>query len=251
MTTGQALLVLAAGFAAGTINAVIGSGTLVTFPVLLTIGLPPVTANVTNTVGLVPGSAAAVWGYRAELRGHGRRMLRFAAASATGSVIGATLLLTLPSSAFRVIVVVLIAGALVLVALQPRISAAVLARRHPGRPDGGPLLRAGITATGVYGGYFGAAQGVLLFALLGSALPDDLQHVNALRNLLAGTANGVAGVLFCVVADVRPLTALVIALGAGAGGVVGARIGRRLSPAVLRGLVVCVGLVAIARVVTG
>lgn len=251
MTTGQALLVLVAGFAAGTINAVIGSGTLVTFPVLLTIGLPPVTANVTNTVGLVPGSAAAVWGYRAELRGHRRRILRFVAASAVGSVIGATLLLSLPSSAFRAVVVVLISGALVLVVFQPRIAAAVLTRRHPSRPDGGPLLRAGITATGVYGGYFGAAQGVLLFALLGSALPDDLQHVNALRNLLAGTANGVAGVLFCIVADVRPLTALVIALGAAAGGVVGARVGRRLSPAVLRGLVVCVGIVAIARVIAG
>ena len=238
---------LAGGLGAGTINAVIGSGTLITFPILLAVGYPPVVANVTNNVGLVPGSMTAVYGYRRELRGHGRRMGRFMAASATGALTGSLLLLALPESAFEVVVPVLIAGALVLVVFQPRISAAVAERRRPGRPDGGPALRAGIFATGVYGGYFGAAQGVLLFALLGASLPDDAQHVSALRNLLAGTANAVAAVVFVAVADVAWLPALLLACGAAAGGVLGARVGRRLEPRVLRGVVLAVGLLAIAR----
>ncbi len=242
------IAVLAAGLAAGTINGVIGSGTLITFPVLLSIGLPPVVANVTNTVGLAPGSATAVYGYREHLRGRWRWALSFAALSACGSVVGSILLLQLPASAFRVIVPVLIAVALVLVVLQPRISRAILARRGSGPPASGRALRAGVGLTGVYGGYFGAAQGVLLFALLGAALPGDLQRVNALRNLLAGTANGTAAIIFIAVADVRPLAALLIAAGATGGGLLGARIGRRLSEPALRGLVVAVGLVAIVRV---
>ena len=248
MTTLQAIAVLAAGLAAGTINGVIGSGTLITFPVLLAIGLPPVVANVTNTVGLVPGSATAVYGYRERLRGHWRWALGFAVFSAAGALVGSILLLELPASAFRVIVPVLIGLALVLVAFQPRISAAILARRGAAGPPDGPGLRAGIGLTGVYGGYFGAAQGVLLFALLGTALPEELQRANALRNLLTGTANGTAAIVFILVADVRPLTALLIAIGATAGGLIGARIGQRLSPTALRAVVVVVGLVAIVQV---
>ncbi len=248
MTTLEAIAVLAAGLAAGTINGVIGSGTLITFPVLLAIGYPPVVANVTNTVGLVSGSATAVYGYRAQLRGRWRWALGFAVFSAGGALVGSILLLTLPASAFRVIVPVLIAVALVLVVFQPRIARAILARRTEGAPPDGRVLRGGIGLTGVYGGYFGAAQGVLLFALLGTALPEDLQRVNALRNLLAGTANGTAAIVFLLVADVRPLAALLIAVGATGGGWIGARIGQRLSPTVLRAVVVLVGLVAIAQV---
>ena len=249
MTAAEALLVLVAGLGAGTINAVIGSGTLITFPVLLAVGYPPVVANVSNNVGLVPGSLTAVHAYRRELAGRWRHAFGLAAGSAVGSLIGAILLLSLPESAFEVIVPVLIAGALVLVAFQPRISAAVEARRRPGRARGGPLLRGGIFATGVYGGYFGAAQGILLFALLGTALPDDLQHANALRNLLAGTANAVAAVVFLTAAEVAWAAVLLLAAGAAVGGVVGARVGRRLSPAALRMVVVIVGLSAIARLV--
>ncbi len=248
MSALEAIAVLAAGLAAGTINGVIGSGTLITFPVLLAIGYPPVVANVTNTVGLVSGSATAVYGYRTQLRGRWRWTLGFAAFSAVGALVGSILLLTLPASAFRVIVPVLIAVALVLVILQPRISKAILARRAEGTTPEGRALRAGIGLTGVYGGYFGAAQGVLLFALLGSALPEDLQRVNALRNLLAGTANGTAAIVFLLVADVRPLAALLIAVGATGGGLLGARIGQRLSPTALRAVVVVVGLVAIVQV---
>jgi uncharacterized membrane protein YfcA len=247
VTGAEPLLVLAAGFAAGTINAVIGSGTLITFPVLLAVGYPPVVANVSNTLGLVPGAVTAAVGYREDLAGHARRVLWFAAATTTGAVAGAALLLALPEQAFKVIVPVLIAGALVLVVFQPRIAGAVVAKRDPRRPHGGLLVRAGVLVTGVYGGYFGAGQGVLLFALLGIALPDDLRHVNALRNLLAGLANAVAAVVFLVFADVALAPAGVIAVGASVGGVVGSRIGRRLSPGVLRALVVVVGLAAIAK----
>ena len=247
MTPAEALLVLAGGLAAGTINAVIGSGTLITFPILLAAGYPPVVANVSNNVGLVPGTVTATYGYRRELRGHGRRVARFALAAALGAVIGSLLLLSLPESAFEVIVPVLIGGALALVVFQPRISAWVVARRQPGRPDGGRVLRGGIFMTGVYGGYFGAAQGVLLFALLGASLPDDAAHVSALRNLLAGVNNFVAALIFVAFADVAWLAALLLAIGAGFGGVAGARIGRSLEPKVLRAVVLAVGLVAILR----
>lgn len=250
MTLLEAIALLAAGMCAGTINAVIGSGTLVTFPMLLAVGYPPVVANVTNGLGLVPGSATAVHGYRRELRGHWDHALRLAAMSAVGAVAGAILLLTLPAEAFRLVVPFLITGALVLVVLQPRIRARVVARRAERGPTHRPSrrLRTAIGVTGVYGGYFGAAQGVLLFALLGTSLPDDLQRVNALRNLLAGTANGVSALVFVVFADVAFEAAAVIAVGAAAGGVLGARIGRRLSPTALRIIVVIVGLAAIAQV---
>ena len=249
MTAAEALLVLVAGLGAGTINAVIGSGTLITFPILLAVGYPPVVANVSNNVGLVPGSLTAVYSWRRELRGRWRHAFGLAWASAIGSLIGSLLLLSLSEAAFEVIVPILIAGALVLVAFQPRISAAVEARRRPGRARGGSLLRGGIFATGVYGGYFGAAQGILLFALLGTALPDDLQHANALRNVLAGTANGVAAVVFFAIAEVAWEAAALLAVGAALGGLLGARVGKRLSPGALRAVVVVVGLTAIVRLV--
>lgn len=254
MSVVEVMAVFAAGFAAGTINGIIGSGTLISFPVLLSVGYSPIVANVTNCVGLTPGAVTAGYGYREQLRGRWRWALSFAVLSAGGSVIGSILLLTLPGGAFRVIVPVLIAMALVLVVLQPRISRAVLERRERagGAGDGpqGPLLRGLIGVAGVYGGYFGAAQGVLLFALLGTAIPEDVQRVNALRNLLAGTANGTAAIVFLIAADVQLLAALLIALGAMGGGLLGARIGKQLPDAALRALVVVVGLVAIVRVLS-
>jgi len=255
MTALEALLIAVAGLGAGAINAVIGSGTLITFPVLLALGYPPVVANVSNTVGLVPGSASAVYGYRRELRAQRARALRLLPLTAIGAAAGAGLLLVLPDGAFRVIVPVLIAGALVLIVLQPRISEAVAERRRRtgdgGEADAreGNVVRGGIFATGVYGGYFGAAQGILLFALLANAVPEDLQQASALRNVLAGVANGVAALVFIAVAEVDVEAALLIAAGAIAGGLLGARIGRRLPPAALRAVVVVVGLAAIAQLV--
>jgi uncharacterized protein len=243
VTLPEVLAVLAAGLAAGTVNTVVGSGTLVTFPTLLAIGLPPVTANVTNTVGLVFGSVSGSVGYRRELRGQGRRVLGFGAASTLGAIAGAALLLTLPESAFRAIVPFFIAVAIVLVVLGPR-----LRPPHPDRPRGRSAWL-GVLGTGVYGGYFGAAQGILLLAVLGLGVPDDLQRLNALKNVLATIANGVAAVVFVVVADVDWAVAAVVAAGAVAGGQLGARYGRRLSPTALRLAVVVVGLAAIAQLV--
>lgn len=241
---------LAAGLGAGTINAVVGSGTLITFPTLIALGYPPVLANVSNTVGLVPGSLAAVLAYRPELAGQGRRLLRLCSFSTAGALVGGTLLLTLPDRAFKAIVPVLIALACVLVVVQPRLTAAMSRRQATPPAHGGAFLAGAVLATGVYGGYFGAAQGVLLIALLGTFLADDLQRLNAAKNVLALTANLVAACLFIVVSDVDWTVAGLIAAGSTVGGVLGAKVGRRLPPAALRALIVLVGGVAIARLLT-
>ena len=247
MSVLQALAILAAGAAAGAINVVVGSGTLITFPVLLAFGYAPVVANVSNTIGLVPGSTAGAIGYRRELEGQGRRVRTLACATAVGAVTGATLLLTLPAAAFKAIVPVFIAAALVLIVVQPRLGAWL--RRHQThaheRVGAGTLLA--VFVTGVYGGYFGAAQGILLLAILGLAIEDRLQRLNATKNVLAGLANLLSGVIFAVAAHVYWPAVGLIALGATAGGVLGARYGRRLPPALLRALIVVVGIVAIVR----
>ena len=239
---------LAAGVAAGAINAVVGSGTLITFPTLIAIGYPPVLANVSNTLGLVPGSLAAVFGYRKELSGQAPRLARLCAASTCGALAGGTLLLTLPDAAFKAIVPALIVAACVLVVLQPRLTAALAVRRPGGRPvHGGPVLFVAVCATGVYGGYFGAAQGVLLIALLSVFLTDDMQRLNGTKNVLARTANLVAALLFLAVSEVDWQAAGLIAAGSVAGGLAGAKVGRRLPPNVLRGVIVAVGTVAVVR----
>ncbi|MEZ5155144.1 MAG: sulfite exporter TauE/SafE family protein [Solirubrobacterales bacterium] len=249
MSALEAIAVVAAGFGAGTINALIGSGTLITFPVLLAVGYPPVVANVSNNIGLVPGAVSSAWAYRAELEGSGPRLKRFSPATASGAVAGAILLLTLPASAFKAIVPVLIAVSLVLVVFQPRITARVMARRDSHRPHGGPFLVAGIFATGVYGGYFGAGQGILLFGLLASSLGGRLTHINAIRAVLAGIANLVAAIVFLFIADVAWEAAGLVALGATVGGYAGAGVGRRLPDRWLRAIVVGVGVAAIAQLV--
>jgi uncharacterized membrane protein YfcA len=238
--------VLIAGMAAGTINVVVGSGTLITFPTLLAFGVPPVTANVSNTIGLVPGVASGVVGYRRELRGQRTRALRLGSASIGGGIIGAVLLLVLPSHAFSAIVPALIMIGLVLVVLQPRISAWV-ERRHGGAVgDFGPWwVWPAVLATGVYGGYFGAAQGVILMGILGIGIADSLQRLNGLKNVLAGLVNGVAGLIFVFVADVDWTVVVLIAAGSIVGGQLGATVGRRLSPGALRIVIVVVGLVAL------
>ena len=249
MTLWEAVAVALAGLAAGTINTVVGSGTLITFPVLLAVGYPPVLANVSNTVGLVPGSASGALGYRSELAGQRQRLLRLGAASAAGAVLGAVALLTAPEDAFQAIVPVLIALACVLVVVQPRLSPWLAARGRSDRQHGGALLYVGVLLTGIYGGYFGAAQGVLLIAVMGLLLDENLQRINAGKNVLAGLVNLVAAVVFIAVTDVAWEAAGLIALGAVVGGQVGATIGRRVPAPVLRGLVVLVGVVAIVALV--
>jgi uncharacterized membrane protein YfcA len=247
----EGIAVLLAGFAAGTINAVVGSGTLVTFPVLLAVGFPPVTANVSNTLGLVPGSLSAVHGYRRELSGQRGRIVRYGLASLLGGATGATLLFVLPASAFEAIVPVMIGIALVLVVFQPRLARRLAARRRAdASADGGPGTAVLAFGSGVYGGYFGAAQGILLLAIFGIALDDDLRRVNALKNVLAMIVNLVAGVVFVFVAHIAWLAVALIAVGSAVGGQLGARIGRRLPPPVLRGLIVVVGISAMVQLLT-
>ncbi len=245
----EAAAVLLAGVAAGTINTIVGSGTLITFPTLLAFGLPPVTANVSNTVGLAPGSLSGAIGYRAELAGQRSRLVRLGTASLIGGVIGAVLLLTLPSAAFGTIVPVLIALGCLLVVVGPAISRRVLARADArgGLPEHGVWwVWPAVLATGVYGGYFGAAQGVLLVAILGIGVADTLQRHNATKNVLALLVNGIAAVIFLFVAPHIDWRAVgLIAIGSVIGGQIGATVGRRLPPVVLRALIVVVGVVAI------
>lgn len=242
------VLVTLAGVAAGTINTVVGSGTLITFPTLLAFGVPPVTANVSNTVGLVPGSMSGVVGYRRELAGQRGRVLRLGSASLIGGIIGALLLLVLPSSAFDAIVPVLILLGVLLVIFGPRIQRAVAARAESrgGIPDHGVWwVWPAVAAAGVYGGYFGAAQGVLLMAILGIGVADSMQRHTATKNVLALLVNAVAAVVFIAVADVDWVVAGLIALGSVVGGQLGATVGRRLSPNLLRAVIALVGLTAL------
>lgn len=247
MSLVEAGLVVLAGLGAGTINAVVGSGSLITFPTLIWVGLPPVVANVSNTVGLVPGAASGAWGYRRELAGQRGRLMRLGAGTLTGSVVGAILLLVLPPAVFATVVPALILLACLLVVIQPWLVRRLADR--PRRDHGGPLVWLAIFATGMYGGYFGAAQGVLLIAVLAVGLDETLQRVNAAKNVLGGLANLVAGVLFIVVADVDWAAAGLVAAGAVVGGLLGARVARRLAPAVLRAVVVLIGIIAVVTLV--
>lgn len=250
MTVWEMLAVLVAGIVAGGVNAVVGAGTLVTFSTLVLIGVPPLTANVSNTVGLVFGSISSSLGYLPELRPQRRRLVRLAPASLLGGVTGAVLLLVLPSSAFDAIVPALVLLGVVLVVLQPRLSRRLGAPHHLAHAPG-ILLIGGVYLAGVYGGYFGAAQGVLLIALMGTLLDQDLQRVNALKNVLAAIVNAVAAVVFVLVADVDWTVAVLLAVGASFGGWFGARAGRRLPAAALRAFIVVVGLTAVAVLVLG
>jgi uncharacterized membrane protein YfcA len=248
MSFGEILAIAAAGFAAGTINTVVGSGTLITFPVLLAFGYAPVTANVSNTVGLVPGSVSGAIGYRRELAGQRAQAIRLGTASVLGGITGAVLLLVLPASAFKAIVPVFICLALVLIVLQPRLNR-LLATRAAHSAHTGRVLLVALYATGVYGGYFGAAQGILLLGILGLALTQDLHRTNALKNVLAGLVNGVSGVYFILVAHIEWGPAAIIAASSILGAQIGARYGRRLNPVALRGVIVVIGVSAIVRLV--
>jgi uncharacterized membrane protein YfcA len=247
MSVGEIVAIAAAGLAAGAINALVGSGTLITFPVLLAFGYAPVTANVSNTIGLVLGNVSGAVGYRRELAGQRGRALRLGAMSLAGGITGAVLLLVLSAAAFKTIVPVFIALALVLTVLQPRL-ARMLAKREIDLERRGALLLPGaVYLTGVYGGYFGAAQGILLLGILGVALAQDLHRTNALKNVLVGLVNGVAAVYFAFAAHVDWGPAAIIACTSIVGAQLGARYGRRLPPNALRAVIVAVGVFAIVH----
>ncbi|NDU77581.1 TSUP family transporter [Actinomadura sp. DSM 109109] len=253
----DAAAVFAAGVAAGGINTVVGSGSLITFPTLVALGYPPVVANISNNIGLVPGGVAGAYGYRDELKGQRGRLTRLATGSFLGAVIGGLLLLGLPAEAFDVIVVALIVIALVLVVVQPRLQKWTLRRREGGHhpQHGGPVLWVGVLLAGMYGGYFGAAQGIILIALLGIMLDDDLQRLNAGKNVLSAVVNGTAAILFTLMwlfgdAGIDWWVVLLIAAGSTCGGMIGARVGRRIPPLALRAVIVGVGVVAIVNLLT-
>ena len=251
MTGLEIAIVVAAGFLAGGINTVVGSGTLITFPVLLAVGYPPVVANVSNSLGLVPGSVSGAIGYRRELKGQGKRLLRFGTVTVFGAITGALLLLVLPAGTFEAVVPALIVVALVLVLLQPIIARKLAARSQDRHPHGGIPLLLGVFVTAIYGGYFGAAQGVILIALMGIFMDETLQRLNAVKNVFTALANLVSGLVFVFVADVDWLVVGLLAGGSIVGGMVGARIGRRLRPFWLRAAIVVVGSVAIVQLVFG
>jgi len=244
----EALAVVVAGLGAGAINAIVGSGTLITFPTLLAVGYPPVLANVSNTVGLVPGSVSGVVGYRRELAGQRSRLVRLGTASLLGGISGAVLLLTLPEAAFDAIVPVLIGLGCLLVLVQPQITAR-LSPKESAPPHGSVIVWVLVFVAGVYGGYFGAAQGVLLIAILGLGLAETMQRINAAKNTLALLVNGVAALVFIVVSDIAWVAVGLVAGGSVVGGLLGATVGRRLPPLVFRVLVAVVGLVAIVALV--
>jgi uncharacterized membrane protein YfcA len=256
------LAIFVAGVGAGTLNAIVGSGSLITFPTLLAFGIPPVVANVSNNVGLVPGNASAAWGYRRELAGQRSRLLWLGIFSALGSVAGAGALLALPAGAFKLIVPALILLSCALVLLQPRLSARIAARRERERQDagaeggspdratrGGPVLAGGLFGAGIYGGYFGAAQGVLVIGLLGTFLDEPMQRINGAKNVLVGIVNGVAAIVYIIFAHVSWIVVLLIAVGSTLGGLIGARVGRRLPATALRIFIVAIGVIAAVRLI--
>ena len=253
------ILIMVAGVGAGAINSLVGSGTLITFPTLVALGFPPVTATMSNAVGLVAGGVSGTWGYRADLRGQWHRLRWQIPASVTGALIGSFLLLHLPEKVFIRIVPVLLILALLLVIAGPRIQAYARRRAEAaGRSaEHVPPLRmaalvVGTFAVGVYGGYFTAAQGILLMGVMGALLPEDMQRMNAAKNLLALLVNVVAALAYTVVAFDRIswLVAGLIAVGSLLGGWLGARYGRQLSPNALRAVIVVVGLIGLVRLLT-
>lgn len=241
----EALAVFAAALAAGAINAIVGSGSLITFPTLLAVGYAPVTANVSNTVGLCFGNFSAVWGYREELRGQERRATLLAATGGLGAIAGGVLLLVLPSGVFDAVVPVLILMACALLVLRPS------PRLHQTSPRIRALALGGIAFfAGLYSGYFGAAAGVILLAVLRLLINDRLQRLNGAKNLVIGTANAIAALLFVIFAHVAFLAAALIAVASVTGAQIGSRYGRRIPDERLRWVVVTVGvIVAIVLIV--
>ena len=242
MTAAEALLLVAAGLAAGTVNAVAGGGSLVSFPALLAIGLPPLAANVTSSVAIWPGYVGTSWGYRDLLRPQRPRLAVLAPAALLGAVLGCLLLLFTSEEAFaRVVPWLVILGALLL-AVQGRVTDRV--RRWPGA--GGdvrsPLLHAGLVVAAAYGAYFGGGLGVVLLVVLGLFVADDLQRLNALKSVLSLVINAVALVAFALFGPVDWASVAVLAPSALVGGYLGAHVAQRLSPGLLRAAVVVLGL---------
>ncbi|CAN5368095.1 sulfite exporter TauE/SafE family protein [soil metagenome] len=248
----EAVAIFAAGVWAGAINVIVGSGTLVTFPTLLLFGYPPITANVSNNIGMVAGGISGVYGYRRELRPNKAMLIRLAPASIAGGLVGAVLLLVLPDESFKAIVPALIALGLLMVVIGPSVQRRTASAQREGSRGrlSQILLTAGIFALGIYGGYFGAAQGILLIGLMGMLLSDGIQRLTAIKNVLATLVNAVAAILFVIVAPDRIDWSVVALIAAGAflGGYLGARFGRKLPPLALRIAILAIGTIALIKI---
>ncbi len=244
MTPGDIAAVVAAGFVGGGINTIVGGGSLLTFPVLLAVGFPAVPANVANKIGLSPGSISSVAGYRRELAGQGWRCLRYGLLALFGAAGGGLLLLRLPPGVFQTAVPFVILLAAALTGVQPWVARWVA---NAPRRRLGAAGYLGVGLTGVYSGYFGAGQGVVLLALLGIVSSDDLQRRIALKNALAAVNNIVAAVLFIAVTHVAWLAAGLIAASSVGGAQAGAVVGRRVPARPLR-WVIAIGGAAVAAV---
>ena len=254
MSWWELLLLTLAGGAAGFINTVVGTGTLITFPILLALGVPPVLANVSNSIGLAPGSLSGALASRPELIGQRPRIIRYGLATLIGSVLGAMLLLRLPASAFGTIVPILIGVGCLLVIIGPPLQRRAAARREQlgtteANAHGPRWLWFVIIVTGAYGGYFGAAQGVLVIAVMGVAFAETLPRINALKNVLVMIANGVAGIVFVIISEVDWWIVGTLAAGSVLGAQLGARVGRRLPPMLYRVIIVGAGIAAIINLV--
>ena len=254
MSVWEALLVIASGIGAGTINTIVGSGSLITFPTLLLLGVPPLTANISNNLGMLPGGVSGTWGYRRELAGRWRALGALLPFSIAGAAAGAVLLLVLPPAAFAAIVPVLIAFGLLLVIFGPRWQRWSAAHHHEsGQAPAwhGRALGVALVLAAAYGGYFGAAQGVILMGLLSTLAVGSLQELTGWKNVLASVANLVAAIVFVVLAPEQVDWLIVALVGAGTliGGFLGAGVGRRLPPTVLRGTIIAVGILAMAKLV--
>ena len=249
MTFLEQLAVLAAGLGAGILTSTVGVASLVSFPVLVAVGIPPVVANASNTVGLIPAGLSGSFGYRDELRAYPRVAATVIATCAAGAVLGAFLLLGLDPSVFEAVVPWLILFTCLLVGAQPWITR-WLKRHHDAAHPPAPRERMSpvttffAALTGVYGGYFGAGSGVMMVAVLALGLDIELRIINALKTLAVLSGNVVAGLIFVFVADLDWAAIVLLALGSVVGGYVGARVGRRLPPTLFRVLVVMAGITA-------
>ena len=237
--------VLAAGFGAGVLSSTVGVASLLSFPVLVALGLPPVVANASNTVGLIPAGIGGSFGYRAELGEHPRVTRVVLVCCALGAVVGASLLLALPAAAFEAVVPWLILLACALVGVQPWVGRWLARGRDPSEPRYhlSPATTAFAGLTGVYGGYFGAGAGVMMVAVVALGTDVGLRVANALKTLALLVGNVVAGLVFVLLADLDWAAVGLLAAGSLGGGYLGARIGRRLPVGVLRGAVVAAGVV--------
>ncbi|HEU4355639.1 MAG TPA: sulfite exporter TauE/SafE family protein [Actinomycetota bacterium] len=254
MTALDLLVVALAAFAGGTVNAIAGGGTLITFPVLVAVGVPAVSANVTNTVALSPGYLGGTYAQRSDLSGQRRRLRLLAPVAVLGGLTGGALLLATGEELFRDLVPYLILGASVLLLLQERIRAGVLRRAGEGGSTDRrePWVAVPTFAASVYGGYFGAGLGVILLAVLGLVLEDSLTRINALKQALSFCVNVTAAAFFLFSGKVVWGAALVMAVAALAGGSIGGRLAGRMRAELLRRIVVLIGFAAgIAYLVKG